>query len=532
MKQLFAVLVFILSTASVAAWAGDEPTLEDKKQLLEFLMQGFADMKPSPGLVRDVPQKEPVAKDVTVAAIKKGLDLFLGTFSFWSQEGKRGLIIDSVPAHVPASQLIQAELRWSKAQAGKKTVSIKQPTSAKMVRLEKLEQTQLPDMEAKKLRRLEGTLVVRYPGRIATAELGANEVGKVKSIGDASCRLLSIDNDLVTVTCTGELSDLDIHPVSAKGVILDTQGSMTGPTLIHRQLGKDGRLPPALFEKYLGDLEQLASEGKTFVMNAQGKPVKVLILKPVEHQTETLKVVALPLPEFDAEKCPAIPSPHFALPRTLPPYARLSESQVKQATKILPERSRAMFGFNNQVIELLLPEVPNSTHATLEVKDLVLKKKGATVPYDPQGPFQDSEMGHLYTFRMDPTGGNSEPVDFDTATGKLVIHYPTRIATRKLPSPGEPGVAKIEGCEVLGYLGDHLPKESKLRPTLRAFDEEGHELALGHKFGMGGQDDHGMFFPHRYWGQVAWVEADVVEEWKDVTISFTLKPTPPRAKER
>jgi hypothetical protein len=531
MKYLSLAFAVLCSTLSAAAWAADEPTLEDKKQLLDFLMAGFADMKPSPGPVHEVPLAPPAPKDVTAVAIKKGLEVLLGTFTFWSQEGKRALIIDSVPAHVPARQLIQAELLWSKALAGKKAVPIKQAKS-KMVRLEKLEQTQLPDPEAKKLRRLDGMLTVRYPGRIATTELAASEVGKVKPVGDAACRLLSIQNDLVTVTCTGELAGLEVHPVSAKGVVLDTRGSMNGPALVHRQLGKDGKLPPALYEKYLGDLDQLAGEGKTFVMNAQGSPVKVLVLKPVEFQTETLKVVATPLPEFDAEKCPAIPSPHIAVPVSLPPYARLSEGQVKQGTQILPTRSRAVFGNNDPVIELVLPAVPNSTFATLEVKDLVLKKNGATVAYDPQGPFQDSEMGHLYSFRMDPTGGSSQPVDFDNGTGKLVIHYPTSIVTRRLPAPGEPGLTKIEGCEVWGYLGDAFPKANKLRPTLRAFDEQGRELALALKFTTGGQDDHGMFFPHRYWGEVAWVEVDVVEEWKDITIPFSLKPAPLRPKER
>jgi hypothetical protein len=532
MKKLSSAFAAVLSTFAAAAWAADEPSLEDKKQLLDFMVSSFAEMRPSPGPVRDMPQTEPVVRDVTAVAIKKGLDTYLGSFTFWSQEGKTQLIIDSVPGQVPASHLIRAELRWLKAQAGKKTVPVKQEKSADMVRLDQLEQTVLPDLAAKKLRLLEGTLSVTYPGRIATAELGANDAGKVKPIADAACRLLSIENDLVTVTCTGNLAGIEVHPVSAKGVILETRNKVTGPTLIHRQLDKNGRLPPALFQKYLNDLEQLDGEGKTIVMNTKGKPVKVLVLKPVERKMETLKVVALPTPDFGAEKCPPIAAPHFALPRTLPAYARLSAGQVKQGTQILPARSQAMSGFNGQEIELVLPEVPNSTFAALQVKDLVLKKKGVTVAYDPQGPFQDSTLGYLYTFRMDPTGGSSQPVDFDTGTGNLVIHYPTRIATRKVLAPGEPGITAIDTCEVLGYLGDAFPKENKLRPTLRAFDEQGRELAVGAKFTSGGSDSHGMYFPHRYWGEVAWVEVDVVEEWKDLTLPISLTPAPPRPQEQ
>jgi len=82
-----------------------------------------------------------------------------------------------------------------------------------------------------------------------------------------------------------------------------------------------------------------------------------------------------------------------------------------------------MIGYNNQVIHFVLPTIPNSRLANLEVKDLVLKKAGAKVAFEPQGPFQDSKLGGMYSFRMEPPSG-AEPVVYDTATFARLAELP------------------------------------------------------------------------------------------------------------
>jgi hypothetical protein len=58
-------------------------------------------------------------------------------------------------------------------------------------------------------------------------------------------------------------------------------------------------------------------EGRTWLINAKGMPVKLLAIKPVDFQTETLKIQAFPSPDFDGKNCPVVASPHFAVPTIL-----------------------------------------------------------------------------------------------------------------------------------------------------------------------------------------------------------------------
>jgi hypothetical protein len=137
----------------------------------------------------------------------------------------------------------------------------------------------------------------------------------------------------------------------------------------------------------------------------------------------------------------------------------------------------------------------------------------------------------MHSFRME-TKDDQQPVDYEVATGKLDIRYPLLITTRKVPAPGEPAVAKIQRCEVIAYTDKGLLETNKLRTPLRAFDKQGRQLAEVDLGSMSGSDDEGSYRRHRFWGDVAWVEMDEAEAWKDIIIPFSLKPAPPRPKQR
>lgn len=529
MRQI-AVVLALASLGFAFSARAQEPNREQVKQFLEFLAEGFADMKPSPGPVLDVPDDDPQATDLSPAAIKKGLALYQSSFSFSVGEGSPTLAIESDPALVPGSRFVTAQIRWRRAPApGQKGAPDQEPAApvAELQPLRDLAQTQLPlpSPAMKRAKRLDGQLTVRYPVRIAVAELAANAVDRAKPLGQATCRLEAMENDVATVSCTGEAQGIEVLPLSAKGVVLDTSSSMAGPTMIHRELKKSRKPSPALVEKLLANPDDLGKEGGTWVLKAKGKIAKLLVRLPVEHQSATLPLQAFPLPDFAGKTCPAIPAPHFAPPVPVEAFAQASEAQVRQGTAIVAGRSDAMIGYNNQLIHFVLPSIPNSRLATLEVKDLVLKKAGAKVVFEPQGPFQDSKVGGRYSFRMEPPGG-AEPVVYDTATGKAVLRYPVQVVTRKVAAPGEPGVAKIEGCQVRRYSdGSNLDLTSG-RPPLRAYDKEGRSLRMITSYSIGGMDDVGAYSGVRFWGEVAWVEIDEVKQWRDITIPFSLKPAP------
>ena len=529
MRQI-AVVLAVASLGFAFGARAQAPDREQVKQFLEFLAEGFADMKPSKGPVLDVPDDEPRATGVTAAAIKQGLALYQSSFSFSMGERSPTLDIESEPALVPGSQFVRAQIRWREAPApGQKAAPDLEP-AAPATEMEPLRglarvQLRLPAPALKRALRLDGQLTVRYPARLAVVELAASAANQDKPLGQATCRLAAIENDVATVSCTGETDGIEVLPLSAKGVVLDTSSSMAGPTMIYREVKKSRKPSPALVEKLLANPDDLGKEGGTWVLKAKGKIARLLVLLPVEHQSETLPVQAFPLPDFTGKTCPAIPAPHFAPPVPVEAFAQASEAQVKQGTTIVAGRSDAMIGYNNQVIHFVLPSIPNSRLATLEVKDLVLKKAGAKVAFEPQGPFQDGKLGGRYSFRMEPPSGD-QPVVHDTATGKAVLHYPVQVVTRKVAAPGEPGVAKIEGCQVRRYSdGSNLDLTSG-RPPLRAYDKEGRSLRMITNYSIGGMDDVGAYSGVRFWGEVAWVEVDEVKQWKDLTIPFSLKPAP------
>jgi hypothetical protein len=507
-----------------------EPSQEEVQQFLEFLAEGFADMKPSPGPVLDVPDEEPLAPDVTAAGIREGLALYQRSFSFSVDERAATLDIESEPALVPGSRFVTARLGWREAPSAGKKGAPEREAATPATELEPLAslahaRLPLPSQAKPGAKHLDAELTVRYPARIATVELGAREVGQDRPLGKAMCRLRSIENDVATVDCTGAVDGIQVLPLSGQGVVLDTSSSMSGPTAIYRELKKSGKPSRALIAKVLANPDDLGKEGSTRLLKAKGKIARLLVLLPVEHQTETLPVQAFPLPDFGGKTCPAIPAPHFAPPGPPEAFARVSEAQVKQGTAIVAGRSEAMIGYNNQVIHIVLPSIPNSRLATLEVKDLVLKRRGAKVAFEPQGPFPDDKRGGRYSFRMEPPRGD-EPVVYDSASGKAVLHYPVQVVTRRVAAPGQPGVAKIEGCQVRRYTDSgHLDLTSG-RPPLRAYDQKGRLLQMIRNYSTGGIDDVGAYAGVRFWGSVAWVEVDEVKEWKDITIPFSLRPAP------
>lgn len=526
MKRIGAVLVLVPLVLAVRANAQDSER-EQLRQVLEFLSAGFGELKPSRGAVQEVPDDEPSPVGVTAAAIQQGLATYQSSFTFSERDGGRSLTIESDPALVPGGKFVTGRIRWSgvgKTGEGNE--------ASEMVSLGELAVSRLalPATAGKPVRSLAGQLTVHYPARIAVAELGANERNQDKPLAQATCRLVSLDNDLVKVSCTGKTEDIEILPLSAKGVVLDTSAAMTGPTLVHRELNKSGKLPPAVMEKLLANPDDLGKAGKTWVMKAKGRVAKVLALCPVDHRTATLPIHAFPLPDFTGKTCPAIPSPHFAPPLAREDYVSLGEAQVRRGTRIAAGRSEAIIGFNNQVIYFQLPQVRNSRLATLEVKDLVLKKRGAKVAFEPQGPFLDQKAGFVHSFRMEPTGGE-EPVAYDTAKGKALLHYPTEVATRKVTAPGKAGDVSVQGCQVRWYSDSgHLDLTSN-RPPLRAYDKQGRPLQMIRNYSLGGMDEAGAFTGVRFWGDIAWVEVDEVKQWQDITIPFALKPAPPLPKE-
>ncbi|MBN2576046.1 MAG: hypothetical protein JXP73_15895 [Deltaproteobacteria bacterium] len=525
MKRIGAVLVSVPLLVAARTNAQDlEP--EQVRQALEFLAAGFGELKPSGRIVLEVPDDEPSPVGVTAAGIKSGLASYQSSFTFSETAGGKDVRVESDPALVPGRRFVSGQVRWSDAER-----TGKGNEADELVPLEDLADSRLLLPSARQRpKSLTGQLTVRYPGRIAVAELGAGELNKDKPLAKASCRLVSLDNDLATASCAGEIDSVQLLPLSAKGVVLDTRASTVGPTLVHRELQKSRKLPPAAIERLVAQRNDLGKAGRTWVMNAKGKVAKVLALCPVDYRTETLPIQAFPPPDFTGKTCPAIPAPHFAQPAPSDNYVPMSAAEIKHGTRILASRSEAMIGFNNQVILFQLPQVPNSWLAELQVKDLVLKKRRATVAFEPQGPFLDEKAGFVHSFRMEPKSGE-EPVAYDTASGKLLLHYAARVVTRKVTAPGKTGDVTVQACEVRWYGdGANLDLTSR-RPPLRAYDKKGRSLRMIENYSVGGMNEAGAFSGKRFWGEIAWVEVDEVKQWQDIAIPFSLRPAPPLPKE-
>jgi len=249
------------------------------------------------------------------------------------------------------------------------------------------------------------------------------------------------------------------------------------------------------------------------------------------NRSAAVFVVVMSLVSFaiGQERAELLATPTFEENARKPVFVEFTAAQTASAITVVSGRNYAWFGFNTPEIHLVLPEADNSVYAKVEFGEVTLfDAAGGEVAYE-------RELG-LYTYETHHTElrcvavEGDEPVAYEHADGTATVRYPLRVHTLSARAGGP----AVDGLDVSfdgpfvtrrSSSGDNeLEAESFTGITaFRALDAEGRVLERypSSKFSMTNGAVTEVF---SYWGAVAGVELDVVDEWAVIRIDYELPP--------
>jgi hypothetical protein len=232
-----------------------------------------------------------------------------------------------------------------------------------------------------------------------------------------------------------------------------------------------------------------------------------------------------------------IASPKYDEKAVEPKFIELTAEQVVKQITMVSGRNYAWFGFNTPEIHLVLPSADNSVYAVVDFADPTLvDADGAEVPYERERGIYDHTTHHD-ELRVVPVEGE-EPVEFARAIGSVTIRYPLIIRTisaRKGETLPEGLDVTFDGPFVLWRTrgDDEAPEAASFTGVapFRAYDEAGRQLQAYPSSKMNIVD--GLVTETKtYWGEVAEVEVDAVEEWATIRVSYELPSVDPLPEDR
>jgi len=260
-------------------------------------------------------------------------------------------------------------------------------------------------------------------------------------------------------------------------------------------------------------------------------------MSPIRCGVVVLWVLAAVCLGIAQERDELLATPKFMDDAVQPSFVEHTGKSVVSEIRMASGRNYAWFGFNTPEVQLVLPACDNSVYAEVEFSEPELFDAGGTaVAYELEHGLYDHET-HADEIRFGPKVGDT-PVEFARAVGTARIRYPLRIRTLTAHN----GKALPEGLDVsfdgpfvsLRSSGDDTKPDAAAFTGIepfRAYDASGRQLKR---------------FPHTsfqladgvttettsYWGEVAEVQVDRVDEWVDIEVTFELPPADPLPKSR
>jgi len=249
-------------------------------------------------------------------------------------------------------------------------------------------------------------------------------------------------------------------------------------------------------------------------------------------------IVLIPaaVPAQEPDRAELLGSPRFVEEAAEPAFVELTAEKVRSQIKVISSRSFAVFGFNNPEVQIHLPRCDNSIYAMVDFSPArLLDAGGREVKYERERGIYDHDT-QSDELRFAPVKGKA-PVEFARAEGAISLRYPVRMKTVSIrkgsPAPGGLRVF-IDGPSVSWIEPEpKLPEAASFTPVeqWRSFDSSGRRLekhpyeGLSIKKGIRTE----IYF---YWGLVAETRVDVVEEWAEIEIEYSLPSVDPLPVER
>jgi hypothetical protein len=209
-----------------------------------------------------------------------------------------------------------------------------------------------------------------------------------------------------------------------------------------------------------------------------------------------------------------------------PQFIDLTAEQLKEQLEVVSTRSYALHGFNNPEVQIHLPRCDNSIYALVEFSSPHLRDAaGNEVRYERERGIYDHDT-HSDEIRFAPIDGG-QTVAFANAEGSITLRFPIRMRTVSIKAGGSapagltvtidgPFVSWSDPEEILPEAASFTPVEQ-----FRAVDASGRRLEQ-HPWKGFSMRGGVSFDKYAFWGEVAEVRIDVVEEWADLEISYSL----------
>lgn len=212
-------------------------------------------------------------------------------------------------------------------------------------------------------------------------------------------------------------------------------------------------------------------------------------------------------------------------------FKSFTEAQLRGEIAIIAGRSHAVFGYNTPEVRIKLPSATNSSYATIEFSEpKLLNELGKAVRYELEhGVYDPKKFSDEIRFRVPDSDA---VVKFTHARGTVKVKYPLSVGTLEL-KPNTPEAKQlaltIDGPFVR-FAQDTLqvPESSNddnLKPV-RAYDSEGRLLERYSMTEWITDDDGNSVTSMAFYGNVARIEVDTVEQWAELDLPYDLKPAP------
>ncbi len=228
----------------------------------------------------------------------------------------------------------------------------------------------------------------------------------------------------------------------------------------------------------------------------------------------------------EPDRAELLGNPRFVEEAVEPSFVQLTAGKLQDQLKVISNRSFAVFGFNNPEVQIHLPRCDNSVYAVVDLHPArLLDLKGSEVQYERERGIYDHDT-HSDELRFAPVQGKT-PVKFSWAEGTIMLRYPVRMKTLSLKT----GFSALAGLEFtidgpfVSWIGKEqtLPEVASFTPIeqWRAFDASGRRLKK-HPYKGFSMSKGVTTETYTYWGEVKEVRVDVVEEWAEVKIDYSL----------
>jgi hypothetical protein len=209
-----------------------------------------------------------------------------------------------------------------------------------------------------------------------------------------------------------------------------------------------------------------------------------------------------------------------------PEFIDLTAERLKEQLEVVSSRCYAVYGFNDPEVQIHLPRYDNSVYALVKFSSPRLRDAaGNEVRYELEQGIYDHDT-HSDEIRFAPAE-DGQTVVFANAEGSITLRYPIRMRTVAITAGASAPAGltvTIDGPFVSwGDPEEILPEAASFTPVeqFRAVDASGRRLEQNpwKGFSMRG----GVSFDtYAFWGEVAELRIDVVEEWAELEISYSL----------